>query len=202
MSRRSAAAGARRRLVLLAVLLLSACSSVPETHYYVLGTTPAAAPPRSDGIALGVAILAADPPYDQDQLVYRVGRDATEIGLYSYHRWVAPPGQLLQLALCKGLADLPGVASVEPVTLGGDYAARLEGRIVLLEEVDLPGSQVARLHLALKLVAGGETLWTRELDAEVPGQTDEVAGIVDQMQAAFEEVLSEVRSGLGEVLRR
>ena len=190
-----------KHLCILAVLALSACSSVPETHYYVLGKTPAVKADAA-GIALGVEPLTADPPYDQDQLVYRIGRDATEIGHYAYHRWVTPPGRLLQIALSKGLGDLPGVAGAEPVRLGGTYDARLGGRIVLLEEVDEPGSQIARLRLALHLTgADGEALWSDEIDAEVAGQSDDVAGVVEQMQQAFDEVLAETRAGLGEALK-
>ena len=196
-----------KRLCLLAILWVSACSSRPATHYYVLGANPPTPPGASvtdadAGIVLGVDPLTADPPYDQDQLVYRIGRDATEIGLYSYHRWVTPPGRLLQIALCKGLADLPGVAVAEPVRVGGDYAAHLGGRIVVLEEIDVPGTQIARLRLVLSLRdTAGATLWTREIDAEVPGQADEVARVVEQMLEAFEKVLAEAREGLGEALR-
>ena len=106
------------------------CRSMPTTHYYVLEPPEMGGEARQgsqDGLAIGVREFVVDPPYDQDQLVYRSGGDSSEIGFYAYHRWAAPLGRLLPMAVASALTGVPGVASVEPVTSNGEYDAILTG---------------------------------------------------------------------------
>jgi len=77
--------------VSLTVSLIGACRSAPTTHYYVLTPTRqvpdvAAAASDSTGLRIGVEPFTVDPPYDRDQLVYRLGVDSVEVGFYTFHR--------------------------------------------------------------------------------------------------------------------
>ena len=101
-------------VVPLTVALLGACSSAPTTHYYLLapkGASLSAGAPASDsaGLTVGVEPFTVDPPYDRDQLVYRLGLDSVEVGFYTYHRWAAPLGDLVALSLAEGLQGTPGI---------------------------------------------------------------------------------------------
>jgi uncharacterized lipoprotein YmbA len=191
-------------LLLAGSCLAVACGSAPPTHYYVLApggelahrSAPAGKP---DGLRIGVEPLTVDPPYDRDQLVYRMGTDSVEVGFYEYHRWAAPLGELLCVALAEGLRGTPGIAAIEPVTASGSYDAFLRGRVVYLEEIDLPHGQQARVQLELRLVdPDALTLWSQEVAGSAEGQNDAVAEIVDQLYRAFEQALQEARTGLAE----
>ena len=189
----------------LTVSLLGACSSAPTTHYYVLAPTrpaPEMAAPTSGstGLTIGVEPFTVDPPYDRNQLVYRLGIDSVEVGFYTYHRWAAPLGDLVAVSMAQGLRGTPGIDRIEPVTSDGDYSAFLRGRVVYLEEIDVPGQQQARLGLELRLVdRDGQMLWSGEVEGSATGSNETVAGIVEQLYQAFDQALSEARAGLAHV---
>lgn len=196
----------RQSIKLLSLLLLlTACRSAPTTRYYVLAPArtapePVATAASSSGLRIGVEPFTVDPPYDRDQLVYRLGADSVEVGFYSYHRWAAPLSELVAVAMVEGLQGTPGVDAIEPWSSGGDYNATLRGRVVYLEEIDVPGQQEARLRLELRLVdVEGAMIWSQEVFGSAQGQTDSVAEIVEQLYEAFDEALQQARSGLARV---
>lgn len=197
-----------RGLLLLALgSAAAACRTPPAVHYYVLEPPrPAAEEPSPgaspEGISLGVESFTVDPPYDQERLVYRIGEDSPEVGFYAYHRWASPVGRLVAVAVAEALRGTPGIAAVEPATGDGDdYTAVLEGRVVCLEEVDLPAGQKARVRLELKLRdRAGTVLWARTLTGEAEGRAQSAAEIVEQMRRAFRTLLDELRAELSGVL--
>ena len=80
---------------------------------------------------------------------------------------------------------------------GGDYTALLRGRVVYLEEIDVPGQQLARLALELRLVdRSGETLWADQVTGSAAGSSETVVGIVEQLYQAFDQALEQARAGL------
>lgn len=192
------------RIVQLLLLLLwvTACRSAPTTRYYVLApsrTAPEAVTTvaETSGLRVGVEPFTVDPPYDRDQLVYRLGVDSVEVGFYSYHRWAAPLSDLVAVAMAEGLRGTPGIETIEPWSSGGDYNAFLRGRVLYLEEIDVPGQQEARLRLELRLVdVEGSMIWSQEVSGSASGQIETVAQIVEQLYAAFDQALEQARSGL------
>ena len=193
----------RRLIELLSLLLLvTACRSAPTTRYYVLA--PSNTAPETEatstgepGLRIGVEPFTVDPPYDRDQLVYRLGVDSVEVGFYSYHRWAAPLSELVAVAMAEGLRGAPGIGSIEPWTSGGEYDALLHGRVLYLEEIDVPGQQEARLRLELRLVdLEGSMIWSQEVFGSAAGQSDTVAQIVEQLYVAFDQALEQARAGL------
>ena len=159
--------------------------------------TTSAAADEGKSLRVGVEPFTVDPPYDSDRLVYRLGADSVEVGFYAYHRWAAPLGDLVAVAMAEGLRGNPGFASIEPATAGGDYQAFLRGRVVYLEEIDLPGQQQARLRIEMRLIdADGSTLWSDEVSGSASGQASSVAEIVHQIYAAFDQALEQARSSL------
>ena len=194
-------------VVSLAVSLFGACSSAPPTHYYILAPTrpaPDVAAPASDpaGLTIGVEPFTVDPPYDRDQLVYRLGTDSVEVGFYTYHRWAAPLGDLVAVSMAEGLRGTPGIDRIEPVTAGGDYSAFLRGRVVYLEEIDVPDQQLARLGLELRLVGkDDQMIWSGEVEGSAAGSNETVAGIVEQLYEAFDQALEQARAALAQTAR-
>lgn len=187
--------------LLLALSLITACRSAPTTRYYVLAPTrPVQEIPTTgviEGLHVGVEPFTVDPPYDSDQLVYRLGPNSVEVGFYSYHRWAAPLGDLVAVAMAEGLRGIHGIRKIEPVTSGGDYSAFLRGRVVYLEEIDVPGEQQARLRFELRLVSrDGRTLWSDEVAGSAAGQSETVDAVVRQIYQAFEQALDQARASL------
>ena len=188
--------------LILSLILMIGCGSAPTTHYYVLAPTRSAPPPGTgmmDGLRVGVEPFTVDPPYDRDQLVYRLGTESVEVGFYNYHRWAAPLSDLVAVAMVDGLRGTPGIARIELWSSGSQYDAVLRGRVVYLEEIDLPGSQEARLRLELRLLdSEGGILWSDVVSGSASGQSDTVAQIVELLYAAFDQAVGQTRAGLVE----
>ena len=83
-----------------------------------------------------VEAFLVDPPYDQDRLVYRVGRNTPEVGFYDYHRWAAPLSRMLPKVVADSFGTVRGVASIEPTvtpspTVAIPLATTLTGRLFM-----------------------------------------------------------------------
>ena len=200
----------RRRLSTIAVLSLLlgvvACQSTPPPHFYLISEprlAPSPARSSADGVHLVVSSFSVDSPYDGDQLVYRVGADSPEIAYYAHHRWAAPLREQLPTVALSAFGDLPGLASIFPMGAGRNYDVELLGRLLYLEELDLPGEQSARVGLELALVdREGERLWSQTVSAKIGGQAEEVTDIVGYMRRALEDVFQQARPGLSEALAK
>ena len=168
-------------------------------HYYVLemrGASPIehAAPEfrfEADDYRIGVEEFEVESPYDRGSIVYRVGAATPEVGFYRYHRWATPLGDMLPRAVADGLGALAKGYSIEPAIRSRTYDAYLEGRLVALEEIDLPGAQTVRLRMDLRLTSSrGEELWSARLSRQGSTETDDVAVIVEEMTRMLRDLLS------------
>lgn len=199
----------RLSLALLVALGALGCPGPPLTRYYLLGQLPTAAPGAvTTGLDVGVRAFEVDPPYDQDRIVYRVGRDDAEVGFYAYHRWAAPLARMLPNLVAARLAGTPGLRSIEPAVPGRRYDAWLAGRVLGLEEIDHDAGQdvEVRIELVLELPDGSrvwsasrrhvETIETRDVGAIVEGLNDVVAGAVDELREPLSGALAEARERL------
>lgn len=191
-----------------AALALAGCATgdLPALRYYTLappaGGAAATSPTEEGGLRIGVEPVAVDPPYDQDRLVYRIGRDSTEVGFYHYHRWASPLGTLATHALAEGLREAPGVAAAEPAADGGSYSARLSGRLLRLEEVDTAGGQTVHVALRATLTDDrGAVLWSGTLAASRSLDTDRVGEIAAAMAQAFADVVAQARTEIPAAFR-
>ena len=141
-----------------------------------------------------------DAPYDQDRMVYRLDAASHEIGTYAYHRWAAPLAQLVAVALAEGLRGLEGVA-IEPARPGVAYGARLEGRLLYLEELERAGERLVRLGLDLRLIdAGGAALWSAEIRTEAGGEPITGSEVMLGLRQAVDQAVREARSGVSGAL--
>ncbi len=193
------------RCSLLGSLLAGCAGGLPTTHYYVLRPPDAPAEATGagigDGLTVGVEAFAVDPPYDQDRIVYRRGRDSSEVGFYAYHRWASPPGRLVSVALAEGLRGTPGIAAIEPATSTGDYSARLRGRVIYLEEVDSEDAQEARFALELELSdRNGQTLWSQTVSGTATGLATSGDEVFLLLRRALDSALETALDGLAAAL--
>ena len=182
------------------VLVLTACRSAPPQHYYVIAQSEVPSNVKStaeDGCRLAIAPFRVDAPYDEDQLIYRIGRDSPEIVFYAHHRWAASLSEQLQLAASTTFRDLPGISSIGPLEVDRSYNAVLLGRLLYLEELDLPEEQVARVGIELTLLnRAGQQIWSQTVSARVGGLAADVPAIVRHMRRALQQAFSEARPGL------
>jgi ABC-type uncharacterized transport system auxiliary subunit len=176
---------------------LACAGKSPPTHYYTLplsGTTGGNAPVAA-GLEVGVVAFDVDAPYDQDSIVYRIGADSPEVGFYAYHRWAAPLSRLLPALVAERFEGARGIASIEPALPGRRYPALLDGRLSVLEEIDLAGEQRIRLRMTLSLRDGDGTLrWREQIAAEGSADAHEVRAIVEAMGATLVEALDRARA--------
>jgi uncharacterized lipoprotein YmbA len=188
---------------LVLALAVSGCGHLPPTHYYMLEAGDAHRGSRIEGgPTVGVAAFHVDAPYDQDRIVYRVGEDSPEISFYAYRRWAAPLSRMVP-RLAAATLDGAGGATVEPAEPGRAYGARLEGRIMTLEEVDLAAGQRVRARLVLTLrLADGSDLWSREVAGESELNTNRVGVVVQAMHALLEELIASTRAEVARALTR
>lgn len=186
---------------LLLLALTTGCASTPATRFYTLHQPGMAPQPAGDGLRVAVEEFQVDPPYDREQLVYRVGEDAPEVGFYAYHRWATPLSQMLPLHAAQQLATVPGIRSLSPAAEGTPYDVRLSGRLRMLEEVDSPAGQQVRVSLELHLRdPQGELLWSTAVSAKSSGQADNVGQVVEHMRLALDEALARAGRDLGQAL--
>jgi uncharacterized lipoprotein YmbA len=195
-------------LGLAAGTVLGACvggGSLPVTHYYTLRPAAEAEPPETvgaPGLVVGVRSFTVDPPYDQDRLVYRNGSESTEVRFYAYHRWAAPLGRLIAVALADGLSGTGGIATIEPARALVDYSAFLDGRLIYLEEVDSPGREEARMALELVLKdAAARVIWQSTLTGSATGSPGDVPGVMALIRQAFDDVTDAAASEISATLR-
>ncbi len=196
-------------VVVMAAVVVAGCSQIPPTHYYVLELDPAPGGGAASvgGAAgapvwsVGVRPFAVDAPYDQDRIVYRVGEGSAEVGFYAYHLWAAPLSSMLPAVVATGLEGGPGAAVVEPVVAGRTYRAFINGRVLAVEEIDLPDRQLVRAEIELRLVApDGAELWAGVVDARGETRTEQVGDVVEALSVALADALARTREELGRIV--
>ncbi|MDH3745940.1 MAG: PqiC family protein [Acidobacteriota bacterium] len=198
--------------LLVALGAFGCAGSLPTTHYYTLvppaevdamsfGSSDTDPDGDDVGLVVGVESFAVDPPYDQDRLVFRRGADSAEVGFYAYHRWASPLGRMIALAVAERLRGAPGVRSIEPAGSVGDYSARLGGRVLYVEEVDLSNGEQVRVGIAFELRdPDGEILWTETAAAVASGNAEDGGAVAQLIRSTVEEVLLQARTSLATAL--
>jgi uncharacterized lipoprotein YmbA len=198
-------------ILLLTMTLLAACGKIPVTHYYQL------LPPASEGIGeksqnappeglrrirIDIPSFVVNPPYDQDQIVYRIGRENVEVGFYGYHRWAIPLERDFPIVMRDYLMDAAGGFVTDGLPGRGRADATLVGRVLALEEIDSPEGSHAYFRLELTLKdAAGDAVWSRIVESETIAQGSTVDAVVRGMQAAVIKALDGVKLDLVDALR-
>lgn len=192
--------------LVLIVIGVACAKSAPRIHHYVLRAQAPSHALASGGSSnaphIGINAFRVDPPYDGDRIVYRVGEQSPEIGLYAYHRWAAPLARMLPSITADTLNGTTGLEAMNPTAPGRRYDATLHGHLLVLEEIDVADGQIVRLRLELTLQStDGTVLWATRLHEDGRANTDGVADIVDAMEAAIGRALARAGDGLGEAAR-
>ncbi len=182
-------------------LVIAGCGSSRPIKYYQL-TYPASSASQQAplNVSLLVRTFEASHLFQEERIVYST--NPNELGLYEEQRWVAPPVEMLQDALVRGLRSTGHYRSVMIVRGegGGDYS--LAGHLYEFGEVD--GSEiVARLHYTVRLRdrKTGMIIWTHTYNHDEPASAKTVPNVVAAMDKNVQRSVEEVQAGLDEYFR-
>jgi ABC-type uncharacterized transport system auxiliary subunit len=183
-------------------LALAGCGGATRPIKYYQLTYPVAAPPAQTplNISLLVTTFDASHLYKDERIVYSVS--ANQLGLYDSHRWVAPPVDLLQDSLVRGLRSSGHFKSVMTVRGegGGDYS--LTGHLYEFGEVDST-EVLARLHFVIRLRdhKTGFIVWTHVYNHDETASAKTVPAVVEAMDKNVQLSVAEVLSSLDEFFK-
>lgn len=176
---------------------------IPPSHYYSLVLPPPAEGTAAPGVTdlprieLGIPAFHVDPPFDQERIVHRGERDGLEVGFYAGALWAAPLSRQLPALVGDHLMRIAGGFVSAGPPGGRPLDARLEGRLMALEQIDVAGAPVARFRMSLTLRSpGGDAVWSDVLSGEAPLGGSGMGETVRSMRAAMVEALDGARPAL------
>lgn len=176
---------------------MCACGSVPRTRYYTL-SMPAPAPsgdPPTNFVLDVPRFQAADTLRDDRILYYE---SPTQLNHYEYHRWSAPPADLMAERVAQRLRSMGVFAEVRLFARAapGDYV--LGGRLLSFEELDYEAGGRVRVGLELELLRTSDhkIIWSETRRSERGIQGKGVANVVTALNASAAQVLNEALPGL------
>jgi ABC-type uncharacterized transport system auxiliary subunit len=182
----------------LLLFVIAGCGASRPVKYYQLTYPPvASATQKPLDVTLLVRTFDSTALYKETRIIYAVS--PTQVGAYDTHRWIAPPVELLQSALLRGLRSSGEFRSVMTVRGegGGEYA--LNGYIYEFGEVD-GADIVARLNYLVRLRdrKTGEVVWTHNYNHDEPAAEKSVPAVVIAMDKNVQRSVQEVNTALAD----
>lgn len=161
-------------LLFLFSITLTACSfmgpvKTPPVHTYVLAADKTAGPSRIRSHTgktkkiLLISLPTADASYQTTQMIYTL-RPFT-YSSFAYHRWAAPPADMIASALADSLQNSGCIDAVVMPPFSGNVNATLDTRLRILQQ-EFNG-KTSQAHLSMQLTLTQNTL-------EMPQRTDYV----------------------------
>jgi len=189
-------------LLILCVFILISCGKVPDTHYYQL-SYPALdnsiTQAKIDKI-VGVKKFVAEPPYDQDRIVYR--ESPFEVKFYNYRRWVCSPREMLSESAVRHLRGSGLFAGVVHAQNNQSFDYLLCGHIHQFEEWDEADAWQARVKLWIELrsVSTDNIIWQGYVESQVPVIEKTPLNVVKALSSAVDSCLQELVKQLSQNL--
>jgi ABC-type uncharacterized transport system auxiliary subunit len=190
-----------QRTAILAVAVLAGCSfaasrAAPPAQTYQLSYAAPAPAALPAPVTLRVVPFGGAAAYDRVNFLYR--RGTYEVGVDSYHRWVATPGGMVSDLLARDIAATNAVQAVlqAPSALPSDY--ELNGQVEIFEENDAGGCS-AHLRLRVFLVrvppSGPRAVVADDIfDAQEPCRPGDPASFAAAMSRAVERASEAIRA--------
>jgi ABC-type uncharacterized transport system auxiliary subunit len=182
-------------------LAIAGCGSTRPIKYYQL-TYPSSVSTQQAplNISLLVHTFDASHLYKDERIVYSLSPQ--ELGLYESQRWVAPPVDMLQDALVRGLRASGHFRSVMTVRGEGGGEFALTGHLYEFGEVD--GAEiVARLNYIVRLRdrKTGMIVWFHTYNHDEPAGAKNIPAVVSAMDKNVQRSVEEVQAALDEYFR-
>lgn len=185
------------------LLVLSGCASVPPTHYYTFRPVSESAretlSPRYP-ISIGVETCEADPPYQQDRIVFR--KSPYEVNFYEYHRWLRPPAEFVTEQVRKLLRTSGLFQQVQAYTFDSTPDYLLRGRILLFDQwYNGKGSSVQiGIHYQFMALAQEHILWSDIIETTATVPTLDIVETIKGFESAVQENISHALTSIEKIL--
>jgi ABC-type uncharacterized transport system auxiliary subunit len=187
-------------LLVALVCLQAGCAGRPIKYYQL--TYPEAVPAAPDAINTTILVqpLGASRLYLDDKIVY--GFAGPEMGTYQSQRWAAPPAEILQNSLVRGLRASGRFKAVYPIRTDANAQYVLMGQLYDFKEVDL-NPIVARLNyeVLLRDRKTGDAVWNHIYSHDEPASEKNIAAFVEAMNKNVQRSVQEIQAGLEEYFR-
>ncbi len=186
-------------IAILAVLILSGCGSTHAKRYFeIRSVAPAEVALPKIAKRLLVQMPSVDALYDDTRILYRVS--LFEIEYYPYEFWAEKPGKQIASAMADFLVNKEVFQAVEtdPTRIEPDVILR--SRVHAVEEIDNPGTWLARLAMDYQFVDAktGETLAGAAFDRSSQMTREHVGTLPAVLSRILEE---EIAKGVWELAR-
>lgn len=187
-------------LTTVAILaIVTGCGGkVPETRYYALAA-PAPTTTRATSVDVAVEPLSTEPGYDDERIVYR--QNPYRLDYYQYHRWSAPPGNVVGGYLAQAL-DATGKFRTVTRETSDRTKLVIGGRVLAIEEIDA-STTAWKGHIVIELTATdhktGEVVWSQKFDETQPLTKQSPEGLAEAVSTAMSRIVAKVAPALGEL---
>lgn len=181
--------------LLAAGLLLGACNlgkPGPEVHFYALSVpVPEAAPPAGAPSLMLRRFVARD-PFGQEAMVFRSG--SYKVSFYGYHRWIAPPANLISDWTLRYLRGAGLFSQVSEYS--GDLA--LTAVIRDFTELDNRDSWAADLSIDFMITrtTDGSTVWMQNYTSSQRAARRNPEAVAEAMSRGLQQVLAKLATDL------
>jgi ABC-type uncharacterized transport system auxiliary subunit len=181
--------------LLLLSLSLGACNlgkPGPEVHYYALSMPVPETPAPSSAPSLMLRRFAARDPFGQEALVFR--SNAYRVSFYGYHRWIAPPANMISEWTLRYLRGAGLFSQVSEYS--GDLA--LSAVIRDFTEMDSPDAWAANLSVDFMITrtSDGVAIWMRTYTSTQRAARRNPEAIAEAMSRGLQEVLAKLATDL------
>jgi len=193
--------GGLAALVLLAAAL-SGCGSSKPVHYFQLTHPPTTSLSSSQtpiDASILVRVFQTSHLYREDRIVY--GTETVQVGLYETERWTAPPVELLQDALARGLRSSGQFKAVTTLRSDTSVDYYITGQLYAFREVTGNGI-VARLQYDVQLMDAKKVkaIWRHSYMHDEPSGGKSVADLVTAMDKNVHASVQDVQDGIVQAL--
>ena len=188
-----------KRLSILAVFSISSicliqCGKTPQTHYYKIENPNFELPnttPQFD-IVVGVNKIIADPPYDQDRIIYQ--STANEINFYHYQRWITEPREMLTESVISHLRKSSLFAGVIHLRDGQPFDYILSGELIQFEEWDEQEQWYAQVKIWFELLSlkTRQTMWEGITESRIPIKKKKTIEVVRAINSAADQCIEQL----------
>ena len=187
-------------LLLLAAGVAGCGKAKPIRYYQINYPSLSSAGPEQTNVNLLVRVFFSSHLYREDRIVY--GGTTPQMGTYTYERWSAPPIDMLQDAMVRGLRTSGRFNSVTALRSDSNGDFILTGHLYDFKEIS--GTEiVARINFDAELreLKTGKIVWSHTYNHDEPSQGTGVSAVAAAMDKNVQLSVKEVEAGLGEFFR-
>ncbi len=193
----------KNKLTIAAVVLCAGiatgCPAARPVQYYQLNIPEQSGTPAASSIPVTLLVgpITSSHLYREDPIVYSTSGES--MGTYQYHRWAAPPTEMIESVLRQTLrisGKYRGVYAMRSNSRG-DYMLR--GQLIDFKEVS-GSSVVARLTLELEMrdMKNGTVVWSHDYMHDEPVSVKDVSAVVDALDKNVQRAAAEIKASLEE----